>query len=121
MVRQRSCRGSTRFASCFIHSTPSGEDAIKGRTPLELMTVGESTPDGEGGVDVVVRGSGAVMGALRLNIISLDEIRDPGEYEGSFPLSREEDDAGIHIRDYSRDIYVSPAKGLRTTPEGPQG
>ena len=70
MVRQRSCRGSTRFASCFIHSTPSGEDAIKGSTPLELMTVGESTPDGEGGVDVVVRGSGAVMGALRLNIIS---------------------------------------------------
>ena len=98
---------------------PNGDEPIKASTPVSLMTVGESTPDGEGGIDLIARGRGALIVETRINIISLDEMRNPGEYEGSFPLG-DEDAAGLRIRDYSRDIFVSPAKGLRTEPEGPQ-
>ena len=97
---------------------PSGEEAVKASTPVSLMTVGESDDTGRGGIDLIVRGRGALIVETRLNIISLDEMRSPGEYEGSFPLN-EEDSPPLHVRDYSRDIFVGPAKGLRDAPEGP--
>ena len=97
--------------------TPGADDAIKASTPISLMTVGESDEHGEGGIDLIARGRGAIVVETRLNIISLDEIRDPGEYEGSHHLGDEDADA-LHVPDYSRDIFVAPTEGLRTSPEG---
>jgi hypothetical protein len=36
--------------------------------------------------------------------MSLDEMRDPGEHEGSFPLAYADEPLQMH--DHSRDIYV---------------
>jgi hypothetical protein len=96
---------------------PSGEEPIKASTPVSVMTVGKSGDDGRGGIDLIVRGRGALIVETRLNIISLDEMRDPSTHEGSYPL-HEEDSPPLHVHDYSRDIFVGPAKGMRDTPEG---
>jgi len=98
-----------------VCETTSGQDAIKASTPLELMTVGEASADGEGGVDVIAQGEGAVISAVRLNIISLDEIKNPADYEGSFPLAHA--DEPLHMHDYSRDIFV-PVERANTEVEG---
>jgi hypothetical protein len=92
------------------------DELVKASTPVSLMTVAESDDTGRGGVDLIARGSGALIVEARLNIISLDEIRAPGEHEGSFPLG-DEDAPGLHVHDYSRDIFVPPSKGVRSTPE----
>ncbi len=96
--------------------TPAGEDAIKASTPVTLETVGKSGDDGRGGIDLIVRGRGAIVIQTRINIISLDEMREPGEHEGSVSLEHE-DAPPLHVPDYSRDIYVPFAKA-RTEIEG---
>jgi len=52
----------------------------------------------------------------RINIISLDEMRDPADREGSWPLSHEDTQA-LHVPDYARDIFV-PVSKAQTDVEG---
>jgi hypothetical protein len=94
----------------------SSDDAIKASTPVTLETVGRSSDDGRGGIDLIVRGRGALVVETRINIISLDEMRDPSDHEGSYPLDHE-DAPALHVPDYSRDIFV-PVSKARTSVEG---
>ena len=64
---------------------PNGDEPIKASTTVSLMTVGESTPDGEGGIDLIARGRGALIVETRINIISLDEMRTPASTRAAFP------------------------------------
>ena len=52
----------------------------------------------------------------RINIISLDEMRDPADREGSWPLSHEDSQA-LHVPDYARDTFV-PVSKAQTDVEG---
>jgi hypothetical protein len=77
------------------------------------MTVGHSDGGEDDGIDLIARGQGAVVSETRLNVIALDEMRDPATYEGAYDLDHE-DSGPLHVRDYSRDIFV-PVRKARLT------